>query len=32
MQENVEYIPNDIRLVFGDSSFLLVTGPNMGGE
>ena len=32
LQENVEFIPNDISLVFGDSSFLLVTGPNMGGQ
>jgi DNA mismatch repair protein MSH2 len=32
MQENMEYIPNDIRLIFGESSFLLVTGPNMGGK
>lgn len=32
LQENMEYIPNDIRLVYGDSSFLLVTGPNMGGK
>ena len=32
LQENVEFIPNDISLVFGDSSFLLVTGPNMGGK
>ncbi|CAB9507317.1 protein MutS [Seminavis robusta] len=33
MQENVaEYIPNDINLVFGESSFLLLTGPNMGGK
>ena len=28
LQENMEYIPNDIRLIFGDSNFLLVTGPN----
>lgn len=32
LQENVEFIPNDISLVFGDSSFCLVTGPNMGGK
>jgi len=32
LQESVEYIPNDINLVFGSSSFLLVTGPNMGGK
>jgi DNA mismatch repair protein MSH2 len=28
----MEFIPNDISLVFGDSNFLLVTGPNMGGK
>lgn len=32
LQENIEYIPNDISLVFGDSAFCLVTGPNMGGK
>lgn len=32
LQEGVEFIPNDISLVFGSSSFLLVTGPNMGGK
>lgn len=28
LQDNVDFIPNDVRLVFGESSFLLVTGPN----
>ena len=28
LQENMEFIPNDVRLKFGESSFLLVTGPN----
>jgi DNA mismatch repair ATPase MutS len=32
LQENVDFIPNDISLVFGESSFCLVTGPNMGGK
>ena len=32
LQEDIEYIPNDISLVFGESNFLLVTGPNMGGK
>lgn len=32
LQENVEFIPNDIHLVYGKSSFLIVTGPNMGGK
>jgi DNA mismatch repair protein MSH2 len=27
-QESVTYIPNDIRLVYGASNFLIVTGPN----
>jgi DNA mismatch repair protein MSH2 len=31
LQENVEFIPNDVDLVFGESSFKIVTGPNMGG-
>lgn len=26
------FIPNDFHLIFGESSFLLVTGPNMGGK
>ena len=32
LQDNVEFIPNDFNLVFGESSFLLLTGPNMGGK
>jgi DNA mismatch repair protein MSH2 len=32
LQESVDFIPNDISLIFGESSFLLVTGPNMGGK
>ena len=28
----MNFIANDINLVFGSSSFLLVTGPNMGGK
>lgn len=32
LQEDVEFIPNDFNLVYGSSSFLLVTGPNMGGK
>jgi len=27
-----EYIPTSYNLVFGESSFLLLTGPNMGGK
>jgi len=32
LQESVDFIPNDMNLTFGSSSFLLVTGPNMGGK
>lgn len=32
MQEDVEFIPNDFSLKFGDSNFCMVTGPNMGGK
>lgn len=31
LQENMEYIPNDINLTFPDAQ-LLVSGPNMGGK
>ena len=30
LQEGMDFIPNEFNLVFGESSFLLVTGPNMG--
>jgi len=32
LQENVEFIPNDFNMVYGSSTFWLVTGPNMGGK
>ena len=32
LQDNVDFIPNDFSLVHGESSFLLVTGPNCGGK
>lgn len=32
LQDSLDYIPNDISLTFGESNFLLVTGPNMGGK
>jgi len=32
LQDGVDYIPNDYRLLNDKSSFLLVTGPNMGGK
>jgi MutS domain III len=28
LQESMDFIPNDCNLIFGESSFLLVTGPN----
>jgi len=31
-QRETQFISNDIKLVFGSSSFLIVTGPNMGGK
>jgi DNA mismatch repair protein MSH2 len=31
-QEGVEFVPNDCRLVKGESWFTIVTGPNMGGK
>jgi DNA mismatch repair protein MSH2 len=31
LQDKVKFIPNDMHLVFGQSSFNIVTGPNMGG-
>jgi len=32
LQDNVDFIPNDFDLSYGSSSFLIVTGPNMGGK
>jgi DNA mismatch repair protein MSH2 len=32
LQDDMNFIANDFNLVFGSSSFLLVTGPNMGGK
>ena len=32
LQDSIEFIPNDVSLIFGESSFLMVTGPNMGGK
>ena len=31
-QEGVDFIPNDCRLVRGESWFQIITGPNMGGK
>ncbi|WPH00490.1 DNA mismatch repair protein msh-2 [Acrodontium crateriforme] len=32
MQDDVSFITNDVSLVRGDSEFLIITGPNMGGK
>jgi len=32
LQDDVNFIPNSYDLALGQSSFLLVTGPNMGGK
>mmetsp|Transcript_27365 Transcript_27365/g.61832 ORF Transcript_27365/g.61832 Transcript_27365/m.61832 type:complete len:693 (+) Transcript_27365:1-2079(+) len=32
LQDDMNFIANDFNLVFGSSSFQLVTGPNMGGK
>ena len=29
LQDNVEYIPNDVQLIYGESSFMILTGPNV---
>ena len=31
-QDGVEFIPNDVEMIRGDSWFQLITGPNMGGK
>ncbi|RDW67869.1 putative DNA mismatch repair protein msh-2 [Coleophoma cylindrospora] len=32
MQDDIQFITNDVTLKRGDSEFLLITGPNMGGK
>lgn len=32
LQDDVQFITNDIDLTRGESSFLVITGPNMGGK
>ena len=32
MQDDVQFITNDVSLIRGSSEFLVITGPNMGGK
>lgn len=32
VQDDVQFITNDVELIPGESSFLIITGPNMGGK
>ncbi|KAI8964222.1 muts domain V-domain-containing protein [Daldinia sp. FL1419] len=32
MQDDIQFITNDVELRRGESSFLIITGPNMGGK
>jgi len=32
LQDDMNFIANDFNLTFGESSYLIVTGPNMGGK
>ncbi|PGH36045.1 DNA mismatch repair protein msh-2 [[Emmonsia] crescens] len=32
MQDDISFITNDVSLLRNDSSFLIITGPNMGGK
>lgn len=32
MQDDIQFIANDVSLIRGSSEFLIITGPNMGGK
>lgn len=32
MQDDIQFITNDVSLIRGESEFLIITGPNMGGK
>ena len=32
MQDDIQFITNDVSLIHGSSEFLIITGPNMGGK
>lgn len=32
VQEDLKFIPNDVEMKTGESEFLVITGPNMGGK
>ncbi|KAJ2162496.1 MSH2 protein [Coemansia sp. RSA 552] len=32
VQEGVDFIANDVTMTHGDSEFVIITGPNMGGK